>query len=78
MKWLILLATVLLAGHHVAADDTDEVDLGERQYDCQYMWMMMNGGGPQATGLGVGLLVCVGVVAAMFSADQTWTISKRL
>lgn len=80
MKWLIVLAAILTVSY--CTDETDEVDLSERQYDCQYMWMMMNSGnGPTVTGLGLGLLVGVAAATALFSGGMgcgTLTVSKRL
>ena len=71
MKTLIFVLLLLqLLRFSYCADETEEVDLSERQYDCQYMWMMNSG--PQLLGPSVWLLLCVGLgTAALFSSDVT-------
>ena len=74
MKATIVVACILLLQMaqqgHCGDDESydDAVDLSERQYDCQYMWMMMNNGSCQA-GLSSCLLLILAIGASLFSTD---------
>ena len=73
MKITIVLACVLLFqmvryGHCGDKDYDDVVDLSERQYDCQYMWMMMNNGA-QLTAISSCLLLLLAIGTAFFSSS---------
>ena len=68
MKIVLIAATLLVVLTGLGYCDDQSSDEVARQYECQYLWMMMNGG-PQVTGLSLWLLLCVGVGAALFSTD---------
>ena len=56
-------------------DDSEEVSVNARQYNCPYMWMKMNSG-PQVTGLSPWLLLCLGIAVLLLSTDIT-SLSSR-
>ena len=70
LVWALLLVQMTQLGQCDDQDSYDDVlDLGERQYDCQYMWMMMNSnGGAQFSGTASCLLLMpVFLGSALFS-----------
>ena len=76
MKAVLAITTVLLFQAALChCSESDEVNVNARQYDCSYMWMMMNGG-PQMTGPSVWMLLCLGITALLFSTDITSVSSK--
>lgn len=55
----------------------DYENANSRQCNCPYMWMRMNSGGPQVTGLGLWLLVGVGLTALLLSVDISSVNSRH-
>lgn len=66
MNTLLVIATLLIA-HAVLGYCGDDED-NFRQYDCPYMWMMMNAG-PQPTGLDPFVLLLLGIGIVLLSRE---------
>lgn len=73
-----LLIAALLIAHAVLGYCGDNED-NYRQYDCPYMWMMMNAG-PQLTGLDPLVLLCLGIGTVLLSRElmtASWVATDR-
>ena len=79
MKALVLASLLLIQmaqlgrseGESLSLDD-NTVELSKRQYDCQYMWMMMNSNsGPHLT---ASLLLVLAAGAILFTSDTLGTV----
>ena len=65
---IVFVATIIVACATLGMCSEEEDDLGKRQYDCPYMWMMMNAG-PQPTGFNPWLLLFLGIGVVLLSRD---------